>query len=892
MYRSFVGLEIHVQLLTRTKIFCGCRAGFGDEPNTNVCPVCMGYPGVLPALNAEAIEMAYTVARALNCDLTRECSFDRKNYFYPDLPKNYQISQYHAPLGRNGYLDLEFRKKKKRIRIHQIHLEEDAGKMIHAGDMSLLDYNRTGTPLLEIVTEPDLEIGEEAEALLQELRRVVRYLGVCDGNMEEGSLRCDANVSVNREDAGLGNKVEIKNLNSSRFVRKALNFEIERQQEILERGGTVAQETRLWNENRDQSESMRTKESAHDYRYFPEPDLPRFTAHEEFLRRVEARQVELPWQRRLRFQDEWKISAAQAAFLCDEKDTADYFEEVLAAAPAADPEQVATWLAGDVRKQLNRTGLSLGESPLTPSGLAQLLGLLADGTIHGKIAKQTLELLFERSGTPGVDPLTIIEEQGWKQIVDRAELEPHITAVLEGHPRAVEQIRGGDAKPLGFLMGQVMKATGGRAEPAAAQTLLRELLEPRHQEPRHQELAGHPGDHPVEPRVERDLTRQDGTAADSREVDSSEGGHPAADSAAPSHPAPDKTTRQRTPTIQVLSFGGAISGRRRDDGLVEPGDLVSMRELFRQDPEMPRGIVFDEVNLGRFLSEEITPADWAALLTTIADTLDQRSVQGIVIGHGTDTLSYTAGLLYWFFADTPVPIVLTAGAVPTGEGGRGESVSNLRRAIQCAAGAEKGIHVVYGDDDFLPVNLRFERLIPPGASDSSGAFRTWNPEGLKRSGAALASSARSVSRKILAPALEAALQRTFVVRVFPGMPGETLTALMDAGIRYFILEIYDTGTANLRETPFSLRTALARGRERGVSFFCTSQQEGVVDFSEYVTAHELWRGGAIPMGGLTTESVFTRLIAAQAEATLENGDSTTAVAFDDALQERVLALMT
>jgi len=227
MYQSFVGLEIHVQLLTRTKIFCSCAASFGDEPNTNVCPVCMGYPGVLPALNGEAMEMAYTVARALNCELAPECSFDRKNYFYPDLPKNYQISQYHTPLGKNGYLDLEFRKKRKRVRIHQIHLEEDAGKMIHAGDMSLLDYNRTGTPLLEIVTEPDLEIGEEAEVLLQELRRIVRYLGVCDGNMEEGSLRCDANVSVNLRDAGLGSKVEIKNLNSSRFVRKALNFEIE-----------------------------------------------------------------------------------------------------------------------------------------------------------------------------------------------------------------------------------------------------------------------------------------------------------------------------------------------------------------------------------------------------------------------------------------------------------------------------------------------------------------------------------------------------------------------------------------------------------------------------------------------------------------------------------------
>jgi aspartyl-tRNA(Asn)/glutamyl-tRNA(Gln) amidotransferase subunit B len=822
MYQSFVGLEIHVQLLTRTKIFCSCAASFGDEPNTNVCPVCMGYPGVLPALNGEAMEMAYTVARALNCELAPECSFDRKNYFYPDLPKNYQISQYHTPLGKNGYLDLEFRKKRKRVRIHQIHLEEDAGKMIHAGDMSLLDYNRTGTPLLEIVTEPDLEIGEEAEVLLQELRRIVRYLGVCDGNMEEGSLRCDANVSVNLRDAGLGSKVEIKNLNSSRFVRKALNFEIERQQEILERGGTIAQETRLWNENRDQSESMRTKESAHDYRYFPEPDLPHFTADPAFLLRVEARQVELPAVRRVRFMETWGLSASRADFLCDEKSTADFFETTLAATAEAgvEPEQVAAWLAGDVRKQLNRSGCELSTGPLTPARLAQLLSLLAGGEIHGKIAKQTLERVFQENR----DPAEIIQEQGWKQITDRDTLVPMISAVIEENPRAVEQIRSGDGKPLGFLMGQVMKATGGRSEPSATQTLLQELI-----------------------------------------LSSFE-------------------------TIQVLSFGGAIAGRRREDGLVVPGDLVSMRELFERDPELPETIHFDEIHLGRFLSEEITPADWAALLARTAATLEEGSVRGIVIAHGTDTLAYTASLLYWFFADAHLPIVLTAGAVPTGEGGRGESTANLRRSVLLASGGTPGVHVVYGEDDFLPLNLRFERVIPPEISsgESGSAFRTWNPAGLHHGGVPIAPSARNVSPQRLTPVLEEALRRTFILKVFPGMPGDTVVALMDAGVRYIILEIFDTGTANVRETPFSLRKAFVEGRERGVLFFCTSQQEGVVDFSEYVTGHELWRGGAIPMGGLTTESTFTRLVAAQVEAHFEEGATQQG---SEERTERVLALM-
>jgi aspartyl-tRNA(Asn)/glutamyl-tRNA(Gln) amidotransferase subunit B len=257
MYQSYVGLEIHIHLLTQSKVFCGCRAAFGEEPNTNICPVCMGLPGVLPMLNMEAIKMGYLVARALNCRLSEAAVFDRKNYFYPDMPKNYQISQFGAPLGENGYLEVEFHKRKKRVNIKEVHLEEDAGKMIHAGDLSLLDYNRAGTSLLEIVTMPDLEVGEEAELFLQHFRRLVRYLGVCDGNMEEGSLRCDANISVNLEGRGLGSKVEIKNLNSSKFVRKALNFEINRHQEILERGGSVTQETRLWNENRDITEGPR-----------------------------------------------------------------------------------------------------------------------------------------------------------------------------------------------------------------------------------------------------------------------------------------------------------------------------------------------------------------------------------------------------------------------------------------------------------------------------------------------------------------------------------------------------------------------------------------------------------------------------------------------------------
>ncbi len=826
MYQSFVGLEIHIQLLTETKVFCTCRANFGDEPNTNVCPVCMGYPGVLPTLNEQAIEMAYTVARALNCELNPECVFDRKNYFYPDLPKNYQITQFHEPLGRNGYIDLEFHKKKKRVRIHEIHLEEDAGKMIHAGDMSLLDYNRAGTPLLEIVTEPDLEIGDEAEVLLQELRRMVRYLGVCDGNMEEGSLRCDANVSVNTRGSGLGSKVEIKNLNSSRFVRKALNHEIERQQQIMERGGTITQETRLWNENRDLTESMRTKESAHDYRYFPEPDLPHFRAGEAFLTRVDARMVELPALRRERFVSEYGVAVSQAEFLCDEKSTADFFEAAVTA--GAEAEAVATWLAGDVRKQLNRNEVELSRSPLTPQRLAALLKLLAVGTIHGKIAKQVLALVFDEDK----DPDAIIAEQGWEQITDRNEIGAVVDTILQENPQAVEQIRGGDSKPMGFLVGRIMKATNGRAEPRVVQEVLSE--------------------------------------------------------------------RFAVSTIEVYSFGGAIAGRRQDDGLVVPGDLMSLTALFETDSDLPEGIRFEELRLGQFLSEEITPADWATLITRTTASLEEGRSRGIVVGHGTDTLSYTSSLLYWFFADTTTPLVLTAATVPTETGARSDAVENLRRAVNAAAGTERGIHVIYGTDDFYPLNLKFEHSGYTARGDQSGEsytgqFRNWNSADLRRGGRAVAPTGRALSPETLTRTLEAAIGRSHIVKVYPGMRGETLIALMDAGVRFFVLEIFDTGTASLRESPFSLRRAFAHARDRGVLFFCTSQQEGVVDFSEYVTAHALWGEGAIPMGSLTTESAWTRLIAAQVEAmairAAEDGELPESVPVDDQFIGRVRTLM-
>ncbi|MGC9504962.1 Asp-tRNA(Asn)/Glu-tRNA(Gln) amidotransferase subunit GatB [Baaleninema sp.] len=478
-YEAIIGLETHCQLGTETKIFSASSTQFGADPNTNIDPICMGLPGVLPVLNEKVLEYAVKAGLALNCQIAPYSKFDRKQYFYPDLPKNYQISQYDLPIAEHGWLEIELvgddgEPYRKRIGITRLHMEEDAGKLVHAGSdrlsgstYSLVDYNRAGIALLEIVSEPDIRTGKEAAEYGQELRRIVRYLGISDGNMQEGSLRCDVNISIRPVgQKEFGTKVEIKNMNSFSAIQKAIDYEIDRQIECMATGEPIVQETRLWEENSQQTISMRSKEGSSDYRYFPEPDLCPIEVSVEQKDAWKGELPELPAEKRHRYEEEWGLSAYDARVLTEERDVAEYFEAVVAAGAPA--KQAANWVMGDIAGYTNETKLSITEIALKPAILAELIELIEKGTISGKIAKEILPELLEKGGSAK----ELVESKGMTQISDTGELEKIIDELLAANPDKVEQYRNGKTKIQGFFVGQVMKRTSGRADPKLTNQLL------------------------------------------------------------------------------------------------------------------------------------------------------------------------------------------------------------------------------------------------------------------------------------------------------------------------------------------------------------------------------------------------------------------------------------
>lgn len=477
-YEAVIGLEVHTELQTKTKIFCSCRTSFGADPNTNVCPVCLGLPGVLPVLNKKVLEYAVRAGLALNCEISRFSKFDRKNYYYPDLPKNFQTSQFDLPICEHGYLDVEVEGEKRRIRITRAHMEEDAGKLVHHGtsitdsDYSLVDYNRTGTPLLEIVSEPDMRSAKEAVAYMEKMRAILQYVGISDCRMEEGSLRCDANVSVRPVgQKELGTKTEIKNINSFKGVERAIEYEAMRQAELLEDGGKVVQETRTWDEKEGVTKSMRTKEEANDYRYFPEPDLVPFTVSDEYIENIRKSLPELPDARKERYMKEFGLSSEDAVFMTNDKATADYFEAAVDA--GADPKACVNWLMGEFASQLSTDGIEIAKAPVSAENLAALLKLISKGTISGKIAKKVFATMWKEGGNPE----EIVKAQGLVQISDTAELSKLVDEVVGKNPKAVGDFKAGKKKAVGALVGQIMKATKGKANPRVINELLNKKLQ-------------------------------------------------------------------------------------------------------------------------------------------------------------------------------------------------------------------------------------------------------------------------------------------------------------------------------------------------------------------------------------------------------------------------------
>ena len=472
-YETVIGLEVHVELATQTKIFCACSTAFGGAPNTHTCPVCTGQPGSLPVLNKQVVEYAVAVGLATNCQITQYSKFDRKNYFYPDNPQNYQISQLYLPICRDGYVEIETDAGKKQVRIHEIHMEEDAGKLVHDEweDVSIVDYNRSGVPLIEIVSEPDMRSADEVIAYLEKLRQTIQYLGASDCKLNEGSMRADVNLSVREVGSSkFGTRTEMKNLNSFKAIANAIEGERERQIELLEAGRKVVQETRRWDDNKESSHAMRSKEDAQDYRYFPEPDLVPIVISDEWIADIRSRQPELRDEKLVRYKKEYDIPDYDAKIITSSKHMADIFEATTKL--CGKPKKVSNWLMVEAMRLMKEHEMDPEELRFSPVNLAKLIELVESGTINGSVAKEVFEIVFDKD----IDPEQYVEEKGLKSVNDEGELRDAVQRVIEENPQSVEDYHGGKEKALGYLVGQTMKATKGKANPGMVNKLLKELL--------------------------------------------------------------------------------------------------------------------------------------------------------------------------------------------------------------------------------------------------------------------------------------------------------------------------------------------------------------------------------------------------------------------------------
>jgi aspartyl-tRNA(Asn)/glutamyl-tRNA(Gln) amidotransferase subunit B len=782
LLKSYISLEVRIQLLAGIKTFCPCLP---DTPETaglgpvGSCPVCREEAGALPQLNLTAARKAYLLIRGMGGTGIKNAVYER-NLNTPLTPEGHALSRLSIKLGADAAMDIMFHRRKKRIRIIEVRLEEDAGRLIRQGKETRMDYSRAGVPSLRLKTAADLEIGEEAEVFLSDLRRRIQYLELIPGSPLESFIRCNAYVAIAPYPEIPRNFVKLRNLNSFNFVTKAVNAELTRQEEIITQGGTVIYESRLWNEAKNTTEPFQIRLNEETPRFVPVEAFPPFVPGPEILEALDNFTVELPEARRDRLMAAQGLTLHQAEFICDEKSRADYYEKTLSL--GADSREAAQWIASYLIKECKRLGFTLSEAPLTPERFSAILAMLKERRIHGSLAKQAITAVLEENR----DPELIIKERDWEQITDRNAIEPIVSSVIAANPQEVRRIREGDAGPIQFLTGIIMKETAGLAEPVLVKEVLKEQLS--------------------------------------------------------------------VSLVYVLSLGGAISGMVGEDGAVESGDEQVLRELLIKSGNNDASKVrFESIQVGRLLSEEIVPTDWAVLIETIAGKLNSGTANGIVVAHGTDTLPYTAPLLYWLFADAGVPIVLAASSTPPGASP--EAVRTMKKAVALALSKPKGVYVVHGGKVLSPLNLKFERIGTDG-------FRNWNMGEPIFSGTSLLTGPLEADQYVLSQLLEEAVNSMCVIRIYPGLRSDYLGYLMDKGVKNFFLELYDTGTAGFREGPYSLKRVFTAGKRRGARFYCSSQQEGIVDFAGYTTSRELWRGGAVPMGAYTTETVVARFLAA------------------------------
>ncbi|MDR0636109.1 MAG: asparaginase domain-containing protein [Treponema sp.] len=780
MYKSYIALEVRIRFPSETKAFCACEI---DDNAAVSCPVCRGESGAFPLLNTLATRKAYLLIQGLHGSITREAVYER-NMSMPALLDGHALSRLSVKLGVDAGIDIMFHRRKKHVRITEIRLEEDAGRLIHRTveaphgvSEAVMDYSSAGMPSLRISTAADFEIGEEAELFLHALRRLIQYLELLPGTQLENVIRCNAYVALANYPETPTTFVKLRNLNSFNFVTKAINMELSRQEAIVTEGGTVVPESRLWNEAKNTTESFKNKWTRDEKPHFILLEDQPFAPAKDILESLDSFFVELSDTRRNRFVETFGLPLYLAEFVCDEKSRADYFEETVAL--GASPKETAQWMASFVVKA--RKYIANGEeTSLSPLRFAAILKMLATKRIHAGIAKQLITAVLEES----CDPEKILRKRGWEQITDRKLIEALVKRIIEENPQEVRRIREGAAGPIQFLTGLIMRETHGLAEPMLVKDILKEQLS--------------------------------------------------------------------VSLVYVLSMGGAISGRVSDDDNLECGDEKVLRDLLAGSVDISH-VCFESIFVGRLLSEEIVPSDWAALIETIVEKLNSGTANGIVVAHGTDTLPYTAPLLYWLFADASAPIVLAASSTTPAEGH--EATQTMKKAVDLALSKPKGVYVVNGGKVLSPLNLKFERI-------GNDGFRNWNMDIPVFSGTSLLSESIEANRYVLSQLLEEAVNSICVIRIYPGLRSDYLTALMEKGVRYFFLELYDTGTAGFREGPYSLKRVFTAGKRRGTRFYCTSQQEGIVDFSGYTTSHELWREGAVPLGAYTTETAVARFLAA------------------------------